>query len=118
MNLIQALKTGKPLRRPIAKHLGSSGDGWLGNEWVKSLLLPPKTSAYLGAPIDRFLSDEDIMADDWEVPPDTGIVIGPNPISIHVCSKLPKRDDWYVSNTGDRCVYCNDLFSTADKKQD
>ncbi len=67
LNLIEALKTGKPLRRPIAKHKGSYGDGWLSCEYVKSML-GPHYAPYFGAAQDsNWLIICDILAEDWEV---------------------------------------------------
>ncbi len=66
MNLVETLRTGKPkIRRPIARHLGSGGDGWVSSEYVKHLLL-----SYINAPCEDAAcmpAQEDLLADDWEV---------------------------------------------------
>lgn len=62
MNLIEALKTGKDLRRPIAKHLGSGGDGWLGNQYVRDYLLAKQDRYYT-----IWVDATDLLADDWEI---------------------------------------------------
>lgn len=69
MNLIEALRTKKPLRRPIAKHMGSHGDGWLGSAWILRTLVNNGTLQYVIGeyPQAAFLSEEDILANDWEV---------------------------------------------------
>lgn len=71
LNLIEALKTRKPLRRPIAKHKGSGDDGWLGSEYVKDLLTGYK---YAGISYDthseNLVTSNDLMAEDWEVKED------------------------------------------------
>lgn len=71
MNLVEALKTGKPLRRPIVKHMGSGGTGYLDSEYAMGLLICGQIrTSYLG---DFFvsrplmISDVDILADDWEI---------------------------------------------------
>lgn len=68
MNIIEALRRNKPLRRPISKHLGSNGDGWLGAEFVINELLYPNRLAldqYYDRPV--FICRLDLLADDWEV---------------------------------------------------
>ena len=64
MNLIEALRTARPLRRPINKHLGSGGNGWLDPALIIDQLS--------GAPHQiALLTWDDIVADDWEVRIDT-----------------------------------------------
>jgi hypothetical protein len=53
VNLIEAIKSGRPLRRPIAKHMGSHGTGWLANSYVVQW-------------IEGGMDMEDFLADDWE----------------------------------------------------
>jgi hypothetical protein len=71
LNLIEALRTGRPLRRPIYKHVGSGGDGWLGNDWLKDLL----TCSQYGrcnlehGQLRTTITEEDLLAGDWEVQP-------------------------------------------------
>lgn len=68
MNIIEALRTGKPIRRPIAKHWGSNQSGYLGNEYVLSLLTQPDYAwRYLGWAQTQLISESDLLADDWEV---------------------------------------------------
>ncbi len=67
MNLIYALKTGRDIRRPIAKHLGSEGNGWLGRDYVIQILTTPTTSLahdYNYQP--KLIDEEDLLAGDWE----------------------------------------------------
>lgn len=70
MNLIEALRTGKPLRRPIAKHMGSEGTGYLGSEYVLGILVHLAGLGYYAvSPYEDIiiLTAYDIRADDWEV---------------------------------------------------
>lgn len=70
MNIIEALRTEKPLRRPIAKHWGSHGTGWLGNEYIKAILTRTLFEDFWIAQVCssvHLLTESDIMADDWEV---------------------------------------------------
>jgi hypothetical protein len=72
MNLVEALRTGKPLRRPIPRHLGSHGDGWLSSELVIDMLTSHASSHVwsLGLPKPTaWPNRQDILADDWEVKP-------------------------------------------------
>lgn len=56
MTIIEALKTGKDIRRKgDPKHAGSNGDGWLGNYFIRAQL------------VGRLISEKDLLADDWEV---------------------------------------------------
>ena len=65
MNLVEALRTGRKLRRPIASHTGSNGDGWLDPRYVLSLLTETGVTNF-----SRFcISEKDILADDWEIRP-------------------------------------------------
>lgn len=74
MNLIEALKTGRPVRRPIAKHLGSNEDGWLGNRFVIEELVSLKAWP-LNPPERSWVDAHDLMADDWEAQEEPGIYI-------------------------------------------
>lgn len=72
MTLVDALKKNKPLRRPISKHMGSSGDGYLGVEYVFNLLVCGQIrtmwvdlDSWISRPI--LIDKVDILADDWEV---------------------------------------------------
>jgi hypothetical protein len=60
---VAALKKNKPIRRPICKHLGSSGDGWLDPEYIFNLL----TCGQIREMRPIMIDVEDILADDWEV---------------------------------------------------
>lgn len=73
MNLLEALRTGKSLRRPIARHLGSCRYGWLSNEYVIDFLVPTTSSAITWLSHERYfpLNREDLFADDWEVKDET-----------------------------------------------
>lgn len=70
MNLIEALKKNKPLRRPISKHKGSGGDGYLAPEYVFSLLICGQVRRTYELP-DKIrpilINKIDILADDWEI---------------------------------------------------
>lgn len=69
MDLIQALRTGLALRRPIAKHTGSNRSGYMGRSFVLELLTDPaghwrhpsEMSTY------RLIDETDLLATDWEV---------------------------------------------------
>ncbi len=66
MNLVDALKTGRPLARPIAKHKGSNGDGWLASEFlIGELLAQESIFYYTRNPL--WIDRDDLLADDWEV---------------------------------------------------
>lgn len=75
MNIVEALKKNKPLRRPVSKHLGSAGCGWLAREYVFNLLICGQVKslfvsdiALMQSPIEPIVIDKhDILADDWEV---------------------------------------------------
>ena len=68
MNLIEALKTGKPLRRPIAKHKGSNGNGWLGSEFILGLITPNYKSVQIPFyPVSYIIDRYDILSEDWEI---------------------------------------------------
>lgn len=61
MNLIEALKTGLPLRRPTDKFWEGCRTGYLDCEFVKALLLGDTKWAHFT------LSASDLIADDWQV---------------------------------------------------
>lgn len=63
MNLFEALKQKRNLRRPIPSHLGSNGDGWLGREQVVSHL----TGGYTLFTTSSLIQEVDLLAEDWEV---------------------------------------------------
>lgn len=65
MTLVEALKINKPLRRPIAKHLGSAGIGYLDPEFVFHLLVCGQIRENTIRPV--MVNRDDILADDWEV---------------------------------------------------
>lgn len=71
MNLIEALKTGRPLRRPLVKFMGSNGDGYLGHAFVMSYLLHGPYVSGLTLSVQSkpsyALAEEDILAGDWEI---------------------------------------------------
>lgn len=69
MDIIQALKTGKPVRRPISKHIGSNRSGYLSNEFVLGLLLNEGTaSMFKNTPqVAQLINKADLFASDWEV---------------------------------------------------
>lgn len=58
MNVIEALRMRRNLRRPVESHMGSNGDGWL--DWRYVLVLLTEGASH-GLP------EADVMADDWEV---------------------------------------------------
>lgn len=59
MNIIEALRQKRNLRRPLPKHMGSNGDGWLAHEYVMAQLT--ENNRYV------CMSESDFMAEDWEV---------------------------------------------------
>lgn len=70
MTIIDAIKNSERVRRPIAKHLGSGGNGWISSEYLLSIITPGENRNNIWAfefqtsyPIDRY----DILADDWEI---------------------------------------------------
>lgn len=67
MNIIEALRTGWKLRRPIPKHLGSNGNGWLGNNYVRGLLIEPSRRGIDWTEAEAVVNEKDLLADDWEV---------------------------------------------------
>ena len=70
MNLVDALRKKVPLRRPVAKHLGSGGNGWLHPKYVLALLTASESqrSAFpTGGSSVPLVAESDILADDWEV---------------------------------------------------
>ncbi len=68
MNLIDALKTGKSVRRPIAKHWGATRSGYLGNEYVKNYLVnrSPDWATLMREQSLPLITETDLMATDWE----------------------------------------------------
>lgn len=67
MNLIEALKTKAPaIRRPIAKHVGSGGAGWLSGTLILHVLLHCP-SIYTSVPDIQLIDVDDLLADDWEI---------------------------------------------------
>lgn len=75
MTIVEALHKNKPLRRPVPKHLGSAGSGWLDREYVFNLLICGQVPtlfvsdwALTKMPIRPILINvDDILADDWQV---------------------------------------------------
>lgn len=64
MNLIDALRTGLPLRRPITKHMGSGKTGYLGNQFVRDLLTAnSRWNEYCDF---NLINEQDLLALDWE----------------------------------------------------
>lgn len=64
MNLIEALRTGLPLRRPISKHKGSGKTGWLSNQFVRDLLTSNnRWNEYCDF---NLITEQDLLALDWE----------------------------------------------------
>jgi hypothetical protein len=75
VTIVDALRLQKPLRRPISKHLGSAGCGWLDPEYIFNLLICGQVPSLfvddwvlMKSPIRPILVNrEDILADDWQV---------------------------------------------------
>lgn len=68
MNLIEALRKNRPLRRPSPKLLGSNGDGWIGRDLILSQLLGGWPSRLMGDYRPSWwLTQHDLLAEDWEV---------------------------------------------------
>lgn len=71
MTIIEALRTKKPLRRPLVKFMGSNGDGYLGHAFVMSYLLHGPYASGLTLSVQSkpsyALAEEDILAGDWEI---------------------------------------------------
>ncbi len=67
VNIIEALKTGKSLRRPIPKYLQACRTGWLGNAYVRDYLT--RNSPWHFESQFNLITEVDLMADDWEVQP-------------------------------------------------
>lgn len=57
MTILEALETGLFLRRPIPKHLGDTGDGWISPNFIKNTFIENN-------PLIDF---DDFIAKDWEV---------------------------------------------------
>lgn len=65
MNMIDAMKTGKPIRRKgCPRHVGSGGDGWICSRWLFGLLV----EIYR---LTGMVKRDDILAEDWEVKHDS-----------------------------------------------
>lgn len=68
MNLIEALRTGKNLRRPVLKHTGATRTGYLGNSFMVNLLTgEPATRNFMVDISNPLITQTDLLADDWEV---------------------------------------------------
>lgn len=71
MNIVDALRTGKPMRRGNNKHRGSSRTGWLGHDWVMGQLLhasqPHVWHGFLPQADMPVILELDLMANDWEI---------------------------------------------------
>lgn len=65
MMFSDAIQSGKPIRRPIAKHMGSSGTGYLDIEYVMNLLTCGQIREEVIRPI--IIDRNDLLANDWEV---------------------------------------------------
>lgn len=65
MNLVEALRTGKSLRRPVARHVGSCRTGWLDNGYVRAYLT--QENQWANYRDFALIKEEDLLADDWEV---------------------------------------------------
>lgn len=71
MNLVEALRTGKPLRRPVPRHCGSGRTGWLGHDYVMTLLTSTSSASIFGQVHEvQLINSTDILASDWEVKED------------------------------------------------
>lgn len=72
MTLVDALRTGKPVRRPIAKHKGSNKGSWLDSDFVMGLLTDRRLGGSFGseAPYRHLVEPVDVLANDWEVKED------------------------------------------------
>lgn len=74
MTIVEALKTGKPLRRPLVKFMGSEGDGYMGHHFIMSYLLHGPYASGLTLSVQSkpsyALDEEDLLADDWEIQPE------------------------------------------------
>ena len=74
MTLVEVLRKNKPIRRPISKHMGSAGSGYLDPEYVFNLLICGQANnlflsdvGLMNAPIEPILiNKDDILAEDWE----------------------------------------------------
>lgn len=68
MNLIDALRTGKPLRLPLAKHKGLTRSEYLGREYVIQYLVSASSATIFPELHTNCLINEfDLMSDEWEV---------------------------------------------------
>ncbi len=59
MNIVEALRQKRNLRRPIAKHLGTGDHGWISWKYI--------LEALSGQFHTSVIVEEDVLADDWEV---------------------------------------------------
>lgn len=73
MTIVEALKKNKPLRRPISKHMGKTGDGYMDPVYVYHLLICGQIPSmryldYIPATIRPVrINKVDLLADDWMV---------------------------------------------------
>lgn len=71
MNIIEALKSGRPMRRDLPKFSGSDGKGWMSNQFIKMSLLagPYMSGLHLSVNVkpSYALDEEDLLADDWTI---------------------------------------------------
>lgn len=65
MNLIEALRTGKRLRRPLPKHQGTHEGRWMASTFVMEYLTC--ASAWRDHFKSNLIDSVDILADDWQV---------------------------------------------------
>ncbi len=72
MNLVEALllskASNKPIRRPIAKHLGSCRTGWLSRQYIIDTLV--NNTVWGGFERSKsmpLVTESDLLALDWEV---------------------------------------------------
>jgi hypothetical protein len=77
VNIIEAIKLGmevqRPIRRPLVKFMGSEGSVWFPAVQIKDELLagPWISGAHKSVTRrpDHAITEEDLFADDWEVQP-------------------------------------------------
>jgi len=68
MNLVDALRSGMPVRRPISKHWGSNRLGYLSNTFVIDYLCGNlDRKQLLGAYSIELINVTDLLSDDWEI---------------------------------------------------
>lgn len=74
MNIIEALQSERPLRRPLVKFMGSEGDVWIGHNFMKKFLLagPYISGSHLSVTVrpSYALDESDLLANDWEIQTD------------------------------------------------